>query len=330
MWTTPWDNVSSTTLEWLPIRRVCYPFSNHAYANINISFTSLFRLSTLPQTIFQSLFMRPQWIISHAAWTYPPSSILFKIYHVPIEEHLFFILQPLLLVLVQAVAGVGRGVPFAWRGLPVLEAEGRGEAGESVGDQQEDESEDEDESKKSIPPNPSPTRIRTRPIRTSTSSRIRKTTIQEERIQTLPRRPLAGLFWLGVMTLGGIGLFTPLPILRDMVAHPVTTLTNPKSGVLGLFVQTLKSPFQLQLQLQPVEDRLFYLSAILIWISPVLALLTALGAKVDLPEDGIAWAVGTGWLWMVDTVAIRAGAWAIDTQGKRTLGWVLWRGLPVE
>jgi 15-cis-phytoene synthase/lycopene beta-cyclase len=79
-----------------------------------------------------------------------------------------------------------------------------------------------------------------------------------------------------------------------------------------------------------VEDRLFYLSAILIWISPVLALLTALGAKVDLREDWIAWAVGTGWLWMVDTVAIRAGAWAIDTQGKRTLGWVLWRGLPVE
>lgn len=132
------------------------------------------------------------------------------------------------------------------------------------------------------------------------------------------------------MVLGGIGLFIPLAILRDIVAHPVTTLTNPKSGVLTFFTQTLKSPFQLQLQLHPVEDRLFYLSAILIWISPVLALLTALGAKVDLPEDWIAWAVGTGWLWMVDTVAIRAGAWAIDTQGKRTLGWVLWRGLPVE
>jgi 15-cis-phytoene synthase/lycopene beta-cyclase len=279
--------------------------------------------------------MRPQWIISHAAWTYPPSSILFKIYHVPIEEHLFFILQPLLLVLVQAVAGVGRGIPFAWRGLPVMEAEGRGVDGEGVGHgdeaekddgiEQENESEDEDESKNG---SMIPSRTRS-PPRIRTGTRIRQS-IQEERIQTLPRRPLAGLFWLGVMVLGGIGLFIPLAILRDIVAHPVTTLTNPKSGVLGLFAQTLKSPFQLQLQLQPVEDRLFYLSAILIWISPVLALLTALGAKVDLPEDWIAWAVGTGWLWMVDTVAIRAGAWAIDTQGKRTLGWVLWRGLPVE
>ena len=256
------------------------------------------------------------------------------------EEHLFFILQPLLLVLVQAVAGVGRGVPFAWRGLPVVGViKGRDGEGEGVGDgdenegegakddgpEQEDEVQDEDESKKSIPPSLSPTRIRTR--RTRTGTRIRQT-IQEKSIQTLPRRPLAGLFWLGVMILGGIGLFTPLPILRDIVAHPVITLTNPKAGVLAFFVRTLKSP--LQLQLHPVEDRLFYLSAILIWISPVLALLTALGAKVDLREDWIAWATGTGWLWMVDTVAIRAGAWAIDTEGERTLGWVLWRGLPVE
>jgi 15-cis-phytoene synthase/lycopene beta-cyclase len=293
-----------------------------------------------PEPPSNSSLLHPQWIISHAAWTYPPSSILFKIYHVPIEEHLFFILQPLLLVLVQAVAGVGRGIPFAWRGLPVVGIKGRGVDEQGVGDgdeaekddgiEQGDEVEDEDESKKSITPNPSPTRIRTLRTRTSTSTstRIRKTTIQEEKVQTLPRRPLAGLFWLGMMILGGIGLFIPLPILCDTFAHPATGLTQ--SGFLTFFVQTLKSPFQLQLQLQPVEDRLFYLSAILIWISPVLALLTALGAKVDLREDWIAWAVGTGWLWMVDTVAIRAGAWEIDTQGKRTLGWVLWRGLPVE
>lgn len=111
------------------------------------------------------------------------------------------------------------------------------------------------------------------------------------------------------MTLGALGLFVPTINLPSLISHPLTTLPT-------------------LLPLQPVEDRFFYLSAILIWISPVLALLTGLGAKVDLKEDWIAWAVGTGYLWMVDTIAIRAGAWAIDE--RRTLGVFLWRGLPVE
>lgn len=139
---------------------------------------------------------------------------------------------------------------------------------------------------------------------TSTPKRI-----GEEKVQTLPRRPLAAFSWLCLMTLGALGLFVPTINLPSLISHPLTTLPT-------------------LLPLQPVEDRFFYLSAILIWISPVLALLTGLGAKVDLKEDWIAWAVGTGYLWMVDTIAIRAGAWAIDE--RRTLGVFLWRGLPVE
>jgi 15-cis-phytoene synthase/lycopene beta-cyclase len=136
--------------------------------------------------------------------------------------------------------------------------------------------------------------------------------LQEEMVQTLPRRPQAGLFWLLMTVVGGTGLFLPI-------------WQTPSS-----------TPFDLKLisSTWPTiqETPLFYLCSILIWISPVLAILTTLGASVSLKEDWIAWTIGTGYLWLVDTIAIRAGAWAIDggIGGKLTLGWEVWKGLPVE
>ena len=213
-----------------------------------------------------------QWIISCSAWSYPPGSILFKIWHVPFEEHLFFLLQPVLLILLQALIGLPRAIPFQWQDKPLVRSVDAGPEGQDA------------------------------------SSKGRKR-MDEDKVQTLPRRPLAAFTWLCMMTIGAIGLFIPPTSLPDLVLHPLDTTAT-------------------LLPLHPIEGRLFYLSAILVWISPVLALLTGLGAKVDLEGDWIAWAVGTGYLWMVDTIAIRAGSWAID--GERTLGIFLWRGLPVE
>jgi 15-cis-phytoene synthase/lycopene beta-cyclase len=244
-----------------------------------------------PHVLTRTTRSTSQWIISRSAWSYPPNSILFKIFHVPIEEHLFFLLQPLLLVLLQALIGLSRAIPFRWRDKPVVSDIDDNDGVNVSVDQGKDEFEVkvEEESKPKSP------------------GRIRRT--KEEKVQTLPRRPLAALSWLFITTLGAIGLFIPPTILPNLISHPLTILST-------------------SFTLQPIEDRLFYLSAILIWISPVLALLTGLGAKVDLAEDWIAWAIGTGYLWIVDSIAIRAGAWAIDE--KRTLGVFLWRGLPVE
>ena len=213
-----------------------------------------------------------QWIISRSAWSYPPQSILFKINHVPFEEHLFFIFQPILLVLIQALVGLPRAIPFEWKDKPRV--------GEVV-----------------------------------VGGKERKGKREEEvMVQTLPRRPWIGLGWMSLCLVGAVGLFfspaTTATTIRGIISNP-SLISSPTT-----WNWTIN------------EGPYFYLSSILIWISPVLALLTTLGAKVEIKQDWYAWALGTGYLWMVDSIAIRAGAWAIDEQ--RTMGWVVWKGLPVE
>ena len=132
-------------------------------------------------------------------------------------------------------------------------------------------------------------------------------------VQTLPRRPWVGLGWMGSCLVGAVGLFIPPHTIQTILTHPTLLLSLPGPSTWNLTIN---------------EGPYFYLSSILIWISPVLALLTTLGANVEIKQDWYAWALGTGYLWMVDSIAIRAGAWAIDEQ--RTLGWVVWKGLPVE
>ncbi|WVR05382.1 hypothetical protein IAU60_002396 [Kwoniella sp. DSM 27419] len=51
-------------------------------------------------------------ILSQGGWTYPPGSILGTIGYVPIEEHMFFILQPVLLILLQCILTHGRTLSF--------------------------------------------------------------------------------------------------------------------------------------------------------------------------------------------------------------------------
>jgi len=56
------------------------------------------------------------WILSQTGWSYPPGSIIGRIFLVPIEEHLFFIFQPILLILLQSILGHHRLLPFKWTG----------------------------------------------------------------------------------------------------------------------------------------------------------------------------------------------------------------------
>lgn len=130
---------------------------------------------------------------------------------------------------------------------------------------------------------------------------------REVLVQTLPRRPVAAAMWLLVTFLGFLGLFTPYNPSQPF--HPSHLLPS----LLNLSLQT---------------SHLFYLSAILIWISPVISFLTYLGASLSTTEDWVAWVMGTGWLCWVDGVAIRAGAWGIN--GERIVGWEVIEGLPVE
>jgi 15-cis-phytoene synthase/lycopene beta-cyclase len=53
-----------------------------------------------------------QFILSQEGWSYPPGSIVGKIFYVPLEEHLFFILQPIFLTLVHSIAKHSQLIPF--------------------------------------------------------------------------------------------------------------------------------------------------------------------------------------------------------------------------
>lgn len=88
-------------------------------------------------------------------------------------------------------------------------------------------------------------------------------------VQTLARRPVAATIWL-LSTLVGASLVHEA---HDLQIVPVS---------LGL------------------GKRAFYLGWILLWISPVLAFLTYLGARMGRGEV-LALTVGTVWLWGVDT-----------------------------
>jgi 15-cis-phytoene synthase/lycopene beta-cyclase len=56
-------------------------------------------------------------VISQGAWSYPIGSILGKINHIPIEEHMFFILQPVFLVLLHSICTLPQLFPFSVRKL---------------------------------------------------------------------------------------------------------------------------------------------------------------------------------------------------------------------
>lgn len=60
----------------------------------------------------QQLTPTHQFIIARGGWTYPAGSILGTINRIPIEEHMFFILQPILAVLLHSIFTHSTLLPF--------------------------------------------------------------------------------------------------------------------------------------------------------------------------------------------------------------------------
>jgi 15-cis-phytoene synthase/lycopene beta-cyclase len=171
------------------------------------------------------------------AWSYPPHSVLFTIYHVPIEEHAFFILQPILLILLHSILTLPHMIPFR------------------------------------IPK-------QVKDIKTTEMKGLMKRG-GFEKVQTLRRRPRMAGFWIALTVLGFAILFGPTST-QDLAS---TSRHVPTHG----WTLNDKSPA-------------FYLGCILAWISPVIALLTYLGARsMDLKGERWTYVVGIGYLWFVDT-----------------------------
>ena len=169
-----------------------------------------------------------QFIIARGGWSYPAGSILGTIYCIPIEEHLFFILQPILIVLLHSIFTHSTLLPFK---LP----------------------------------------LSTR-LRLATQAETEKSKdITPSFVKTLRRRPLAASFWLSQFVVG-------LYLVND--AHNILPDWTVQEYALGM--------------------RAFYLGWIMLWISPVLAWLTYLGADMGRGEWKTM-VVGSGWLCIVDT-----------------------------
>ncbi len=105
-------------------------------------------------------------------WEYPPNTIVGTIFLVPIEEHLFFILQPILLVLLHCIISHPRLIPFTLSSTHTTSIHAKQDI-------------DVELRKADV-------RMRIETIRT---------------VQTLPRRPLAAAFW-GMLFLVGAVLAT--------------------------------------------------------------------------------------------------------------------------
>lgn len=227
------------------------------------------------------------WIISQGTWTYPPiGSVLFRILYVPIEEHMFFVLQPVLLVLLHTACTAGTMVPIP-RAATIKARELAG--------QRDDEKAVErwaaklgDESK----------------------------SVKAPSVQTLARNTVGALRWF---TLSAFGCWLLFGNTAD--SNPLRPLVMRLADAIPIAHNLLLSPES--------ADAAFYFGAILAWLPPVLGILTYLGGSGDsLRGDRVTMVLGVGWLWMVDTVAIRSGTWRIET--AKSTGWMLWRGLPAE
>ncbi|KZO98540.1 hypothetical protein CALVIDRAFT_561996 [Calocera viscosa TUFC12733] len=119
-------------------------------------------------------------------------------------------------------------------------------------------------------------------------------------------------------------------LLHKPIFHPSHLPLSPQRGWVGAALLLLLS--LLGGTAVHHGHRLTYLGLILLWASPVLALLWYLSGPYALrlpllPALGPV-LIPTAYLWAVDTYALREGIWAIGEGTK--LGWEVWRGLEVE
>ncbi|WWC89764.1 uncharacterized protein L201_004690 [Kwoniella dendrophila CBS 6074] len=218
-------------------------------------------------------------ILSQEGWSYPPNSILGKIGYVPIEEHMFFILQPILLILLHSIFTHGRLLPFDIDRFINIDnflnqtsnqdlSQGKPVSDLDLGDLRIDKHQKADN---------------------KVNNKV------DTGRQTLPRRPISALGWI---TLSLIGL--------------------------RLILKT----HQYQAIDYGLKHHMFYLSWILFWICPVIGFLTFLGAKCTW-SDWKTLLIGTGYFWIVDTIALKSGSWSISKTSTLNIEFP-WSGLPIE
>jgi lycopene cyclase domain-containing protein len=107
---------------------------------------------------------------------------------------------------------------------------------------------------------------------------------------------------------------------RDKIGH------RARWGAAGGWVAAAVAAWALH----PAWDHGFYLTAIVGWFAPLLAVQSAAGADrlaARRHVRAVAVAVPVLYLWVADVVAIRSGTWWINP--ARTIGWRPF-GLPVE
>ncbi|EIW70021.1 hypothetical protein TREMEDRAFT_61785 [Tremella mesenterica DSM 1558] len=238
-------------------------------------------------TVIATVYTTPwdNWLIAQSGWAYPEGSVLLTIGYIPIEEHLFFILQPILLILLHTASTHPSLLPFNVQRLLASSSSANLHSdvdGETVSLSQSYKELSNGQKPKS---------------RVKTSQQDMK---GRDTIQTLPYRPFAAFVW-GLVFLFGLALVNE--------AHDNLHLPLPQVFQMG--------------------RKVLYLGWILVWIAPVLSFVTFIGARnFDSPGDKWTFALGTGWLLMVDTIAIRSGSWTINTD--TSIGVELWRGMPLE
>ena len=119
--------------------------------------------------------------MSREGWGYPPDSIILLIFHIPLEEHLFFLLQPIFLVLLHSLISLPSLLPFEIPPIPrhQIHRKSRDDGScYSTGDK--------DFGSGLIP------------------EHCRDT--ERITVQTLRRRPLAASFWAAIWCLGALAL----------------------------------------------------------------------------------------------------------------------------
>ena len=187
-----------------------------------------------------------QWILSQDGWGYPNGSIVAKIFHVPLEEHMFFILQPILVILLHTLLSHSSLLPFD---LPTSARVAVDEGVAADADRNAD------------------------PTMANVDADADPSTRRKTLVNTLCRRPIAAAFWLALTMVGSL-------LVNE--AHQIVPDLTPADLRVGM--------------------RAFYLGWILVWISPVIAWLTWLGAQgFGSKAERWTFLLGGGYLCMVDT-----------------------------
>ncbi|KAG8866935.1 hypothetical protein FRB98_004455, partial [Tulasnella sp. 332] len=146
---------------------------------------------------------------------------------------------------------------------------------------------------------------------------------------TLCDIPLEEIFFFAIQTYNTSLIYL---LLGKVIFHPAHIQGSLESGTaksIGRFGQSaLLAIFFLSLQAAKVEGRGTYLALILVWASPVLFFIWTLCYSHILslrwPNTLLPIAFPTGYLWIVDTLALRRGTWIIEDSTK--LGIYLWPG----